>query len=68
MNLKLLTFPQLKTEKGIPYCRVHLMRKVELGEFPQPIDLSDRRIAWLEIEVDQWVADRAALRHVKEAA
>lgn len=65
--MKLLTFSQLKPEKGIPYCRVHLMRKVDLGEFPQPIDLSDRRIAWLESEVDDWVSGRAALRNVKEA-
>lgn len=65
--MKLLTFSQLKPEKGIFYCRVHLMRKVEAGEFPKPIDLSDRRIAWIESEVDDWIATRAALR-VKEAA
>ena len=66
--MKLITFGQLKPEKGIPYCRVHLMRKVANGEFPQPVDLSDRRIAWVESEVDKWVLDRAALRNVRVAA
>jgi prophage regulatory protein len=66
--MKLITFSQLRPEKGIPYCRVHLMRKVASGEFPQPVDLSDRRIAWIESEVDEWVSARAALRHVNQAA
>ena len=66
--MKLITFAQLKPEKGIPYCRVHLMRKVEAGEFPPPVDLSDRRIAWIESEVDEWVSDRAAARNLKQAA
>jgi predicted DNA-binding transcriptional regulator AlpA len=54
--MKLITFDQLKPNKGIPYCRVHLMRKVGAGEFPKPVPLSGRRIAWLEAEVDAWIA------------
>ena len=68
MTLKLLTFKQLNAEKGIFYSRVHLMRKVEAGEFPPPVPISDRRIAWLESDVDGWVAGRAALRSVPQAA
>ena len=66
--MKLITFAELKPQKGIGYCRIHLMRKVEAGEFPQPVQLSDRRIAWIEEEVDGWVSGRAALRRAKEAA
>jgi prophage regulatory protein len=66
--MKLITFSQLKPEKGIPYCRVHLMRKIDAGEFPKPVDLSQRRIAWVESEVDDWVIGRVALRNVKETA
>ena len=56
--MKLITFDQLAPDKGIPYCRDHLRRKVKAGEFPKPIALSDSRIAWREDEVDDWLASR----------
>jgi prophage regulatory protein len=59
--MRLLTFPQVKA-KGIPWCRDHLRRKANAGEFPAPIALSDSRIAWLESEVDDWITARAAER------
>jgi len=37
-----------------------LYRKVADGEFPEPIKLGERASAWLEVEVDQWMADRIA--------
>jgi predicted DNA-binding transcriptional regulator AlpA len=58
----LLNFKQLKTERGIDYSRDHLRRKCKAGEFPKPIQLSDRRICWLAEEVDKFIADRAAER------
>jgi prophage regulatory protein len=33
------------------------------GEFPQKIQLSTRSIGFLESEVDQWLADKAAARN-----
>ena len=58
MALKLISFDRLKPEKGIDYCRDHLRRKVKAREFPQPVALSDRRIAWREDEIDAWLASR----------
>jgi len=66
--MRLITFNRFKPDKGLDYCRVQIMRKVKAGEFPPPVPLSDRRIAWVEAEVDDWIAKRAALRHVKQAA
>jgi predicted DNA-binding transcriptional regulator AlpA len=60
--MKLIDFEQLKPEKGIPYSRDHLRRRCKSGTFPMPIKLSDRRIAWIEAEVDAFVADQAAER------
>jgi predicted DNA-binding transcriptional regulator AlpA len=60
--MKLITFPELKTKKGIPYCRDHLRRKCAAGEFPKPIALSNKRIAWIEGEVDDWIEDGAEKR------
>ncbi|TCK30766.1 AlpA family transcriptional regulator [Ancylobacter aquaticus] len=30
------------------------------GRFPEPIALSDRRVAWIEGEIDAWIAGRIA--------
>jgi predicted DNA-binding transcriptional regulator AlpA len=58
MSLKLISFDQLKPAKGIDYCRDHLRRKWKAGEFPKPVALSDRRIAFREDEIDNWLASR----------
>jgi hypothetical protein len=61
--MRLLTFAELKPQKGIDYCRDHLRVKCELGTFPKPIELSPgKRIAWIESEIDKWIADLAAER------
>ena len=64
MNLKLIDFKSLGPAKGINYSRDHLRRKCKAGEFPQPIALSEgrRRIAFIESEIDEWLAARAAER------
>ena len=54
--MRLVTFDQLKPGKGIAYSRDHLRRKVKAGEFPAPVQVSDRRIAWREDDVDAWIA------------
>ena len=52
--MRLLTFTELQQKKGIPYCRDHLRRKVNAGEFPKPVPLGrgSRRIGWIEEEID----------------
>jgi prophage regulatory protein len=68
VNVKLIDFKTLGPSKGINYSRDHLRRKVKAGEFPRPIPVSDRRIAWIEAEVDQWLADKARARNQDEAS
>ena len=60
--MKLITFKQLGPEKGIPYSRDHWRRKCNAGEAPRPIPISGRRVAWIESEIDEWLAARAAER------
>jgi prophage regulatory protein len=60
--MKLIDFKSLGPAKGINYSRDHLRRKCKAGEFPKPIPLSRHRIAWIEAEVDEWLADRARAR------
>ena len=62
MNTKVITRSNLKAEKGIPYCADHLRRMEGKGLFCQSFDLGAGRRAYLEAEVDEWLAIRAASR------
>ena len=65
--MRILRFPELKPEKGIPYSRVHTDRLEKAGKFPRRVHLSDNAVGWVEDELDKWLADRAAARKVPEA-
>ena len=49
-------------EKGIRYSKAQLWRLVKAGTFPRPIRLGAARSAWVEGEVDAWIAERIAER------
>jgi prophage regulatory protein len=64
-ELHLLSFPELRSKKGICYSREHVRRLVHARRFPRPIKLGDARngrVAWSEQEVDDWLAARFAER------
>ena len=61
--MRLLTFTELQRQKGSPYCRDHLRRLVKAGQFPRPIELGARRIAWAEDEVDAHLEQLVAKRN-----
>jgi prophage regulatory protein len=42
--------------------RTQIEKLVAEGRFPKPIKISDRRKAWLESEVQAWLAERIAAR------
>ena len=66
--MKLITFAELGPKKGIHYCRDHLRRKWNSEEFPRPIPLSNKRIAWNEAEIDAWISAKIHARDEKKAA
>lgn len=35
---------------------------VQDGRFPAPVKLSERCVAWIESEIDDWIAERIAAR------
>lgn len=45
--------------------RTYINRMRSSNRFPEPVQLSERRIAFVEAEIDQWIADRLALRTAK---
>jgi len=58
----LILFKDLRLQKNIPYCRDHMRRLSKAGLFPKPVALSNRRIAFIESEIDAWIAAKIAAR------
>ncbi len=66
--MKVLSFPELKPAKGIPYSRVHLRRLEAAGSFPGRVQLGGNAVAWIESEIDAWLEERAAERDAERVA
>jgi hypothetical protein len=56
--LRLLSQDDLRA-KGVDYHPNHLRKLWQRGDFPKPIHLSPRRIAWNEQAVDEWILNLA---------
>ena len=42
----------------VPYSRSTIYQLIAEGKFPKPINLGARAVAWLESEIDNWIAER----------
>ena len=51
---------QVKARTGLS--RSTLYAYIRDGRFPSPVTISDRCVAWIESEIDAWIADRIASR------
>lgn len=51
-----LRLPQVKQRTGLSRSGVYA--KVALGEFPAPVSLGARAVAWIEAEVEEWASNR----------
>jgi len=60
--VKILSFDELKTVKGIRYSKAQIYRKIKEGSFPRQVHLGQNCVGFLEAEVDQYIADRVAAR------
>jgi prophage regulatory protein len=56
--LKFLRLTEVKVRVGL--AESTLYAKVARGEFPAPVKIGPRASAWLEEEVEKWMADRVA--------
>jgi prophage regulatory protein len=62
MGIRLLSYDELKLEKGIGYSKVQLWRLEKSDRFPKRVPLGPSRHGWAEHEIDAWIADRIAAR------
>jgi len=42
----------------VPYSKVHIYRLMEQGVFPRAVPVGTQRVAWVEKEIDDWIATR----------
>jgi prophage regulatory protein len=63
---RLLSREELKA-RGISYSRAQLYRKVKDGSFPRPVRLGENKVAWLSVEIDQWIEAISAARNSEAA-
>lgn len=67
-NTSTTTAQQLKTalirrkevEKLTALSRSRIYELMKQGLFPKPVQLGPMSVAWLEIEIHEWIADRIA--------
>jgi prophage regulatory protein len=60
MQKRLVEYDGLRA-RGIPQGPVQLWRLWKAGKFPRPVKVGSRN-AWVESEIDVWIAERIAAR------
>jgi len=54
-----LRLPDVKAETGLGKTSIYNL--IREGEFPKPVKISSRAVAWREGAIEAWKADRQAL-------
>ena len=58
MSTELLRLPSVLRRTGNKKTKLYAL--IKSGEFPRPIQLAARTVAWVSDDVDQWIAERIA--------
>ncbi len=62
-NQRFIRRKEVQAKTGLGASSIYAMMKQ--GKFPKAITLSERRVAWVESDIDFWIAERIA--HNKQA-
>ena len=57
-NNRLIRRKEVQDKTGLGASSIYAMMKT--GDFPQCLNLSERRVAWIESDIDKWIAERVA--------
>lgn len=57
-NTRLLRLPEVRRLTGLPTSSLYAL--MQSGQFPRPVRLTQRSVAWPEILVSDWLAARIA--------
>ena len=58
--ISLLRLPEIL--RRVPYSEAHIWRLEKTGKFPRRAHLGANRVAWVESEIDDWIAECLARR------
>ena len=58
--MKLIRLPEVSTRSGKTRSRIYA--DIQDGTFPRPVKTGNRTVAWVEAEVDDWIAARVEER------
>ena len=61
--MKLLRLP--KVIEATTMCKASIYRLVKKGEFPAPIKIGERAVAWKEEEVTAWIESRERVSYIE---
>jgi prophage regulatory protein len=67
VSQKLIPYEDLRS-KGISLSKVQIWRLERAGKFPLRARISHARVAWVESEIEQWIAARVSARAQTVAA
>lgn len=56
---RLIRRKEVQAKTGLGVSSIYALMKV--GKFPKSLYISERRVAWIEAEIDQWIAERIAV-------
>lgn len=62
---RLIRLPEVRRLTGLSHTSIY--RMIAAGGFPAPIKLSERSSAWVNLEVERWIADRVSASRSKGA-
>ncbi|RZN93727.1 helix-turn-helix transcriptional regulator [Acinetobacter johnsonii] len=57
-NNRLIRRKDVQGKTGLGASSIYAM--MAKGDFPKPLQLSERRVAWIESDIDKWIAERIA--------
>lgn len=55
---------RLEVESKTGLSRASIYSAIRAGTFPASVAIGPNRVAWLEAEVDQWIAEKLAAREL----
>ena len=64
LNSKFLRLPQVIDRTG--YRKTVIYERIQQGDFPRPVKLGPRAVAWLDSEVEEWMRSRLKARDAEE--
>jgi prophage regulatory protein len=47
-----------EVQRRVPFSRSTIYLKISRGEFPPPVNIGARAVAWVESDIEKWIESR----------